>query len=199
MTLAAPRSRQGRAFLALAFLAAMVAVVGGFLWATQAHADLPTTTLTYTQSPTGPATVNPGTLVTYTITLQTTGTNSSGAVVLTAAVDADLKLTTVTCSTPAGGVAWTASGAGTATLVCTSAAATTNINPETMTVTGNVHGNISVPTVTVHDGAGATITAANTGAGVGALTLGAGATVTDATNFPGIAHTFVFTLDPGVT
>ena len=32
MTLAAPRSRQGRAFLALAFLAAMVAVVGGFLF-----------------------------------------------------------------------------------------------------------------------------------------------------------------------
>ena len=72
MTLAAPRSRQGRLLLVLAFLAATVAVVGTFVWASNAQADVPAsphTTVVVTDDNGG--TANPGDLITYTVTIKT--------------------------------------------------------------------------------------------------------------------------------
>ena len=46
MTLAAPKSRQGKFVLVLAFLAAVVAVLGMLFWSTTARADIPSTTVT---------------------------------------------------------------------------------------------------------------------------------------------------------
>src|SRR5450756_2144162 len=127
MTLSAPRSRQGKLLLVLAIFAAVAATMGALLWANSAQANMPTTTLTLSQTPAAPGSVAPGGTVTYTMTLNTTGTNSNGPVVMTLTVDSNLTGTTVTCL-PAtdGGQLWTGTGAGTSTLLCSSAAATTN-------------------------------------------------------------------------
>ena len=68
MTLAAPKSRQGKFILVLAFLAATVAVLGALVWANTAEADIPGgSTLTFNDDVTGPVPV--GGLVTYTATV----------------------------------------------------------------------------------------------------------------------------------
>jgi hypothetical protein len=68
MTLAAPRSRQGRLLLVLAFLAATVAVVGTLMWASNAHANVGNST-TVTVSSIGASPVNVGDTLTYTVTI----------------------------------------------------------------------------------------------------------------------------------
>src|SRR3990172_1163618 len=88
MTLAAPNSRRGRSILALAVLAVLAAAVGGLLWHNNANAALPATTVTLSQAPAAGSNVNPGQDVTYTLTITTTGPNTSGAVVLAINVDA---------------------------------------------------------------------------------------------------------------
>ena len=89
MTLAAPRSRQGRLSLVLAFLAATVAVVGTFVWASNAQADVPAsphTTVVVTDDNGG--TASPGDLITYTVTIKTdqaaTGTTTHATLELQA-------------------------------------------------------------------------------------------------------------------
>src|SRR3972149_1848972 len=91
MTLAAPKSRRGKFTLALALVAALVAAAGLFLWSDQAQAVLPTTTATVSQSPAGPANVNPGSAVSYTLT-----------VVLSADMTAATDDLTLQMSAPAG-------------------------------------------------------------------------------------------------
>ncbi len=96
MTLAAPRSRQGRLLLVLAFLAATVAIVGTFVWASNAQANVPngTTVQVTDNSGTGNATGNavPGTIITYTITIGgITGTPAAtGSPVFEIQADPDL-------------------------------------------------------------------------------------------------------------
>jgi len=70
MTLAAPKSRQGKFILVLAFLAATVAVLGALVWANTAQADIPAdATVTFSSTP---ATVAVGGAVSYTATVDIT-------------------------------------------------------------------------------------------------------------------------------
>lgn len=200
MTLAAPRSRQGKFALVLAILAAVTAGVAVFLWASQASANMPTTTLTLSQTPDSPATIDPGGAVSYDMTLSTTGTNTSGAIVMTLTVDADLTGTTVTClPSPNGGQAWVGAGAGTSTLTCTSAAAATDVSGLVMHVAGTAVGDISAPSVaTAGDGSGADVTATN-GADVGPLTAATASCSGGGDFLVGSTQTVTCTVPAGLT
>src|SRR5687767_14231729 len=74
MTLAAPRSRQGRLTLALAILAAAVAVVGAaLLWSSEAEADINTNLATVTVTDNLAGDPVAGQTVTYTFTIACPG------------------------------------------------------------------------------------------------------------------------------
>ena len=201
MTLAAPRSRQGKLLLVLAFLAAVAAVVGAFLWANQAHADLPSTSLTYqsvTRNSGRP--VAPGRTVTYTITPgDHSGPTQAVPWISPRPSTLTCSNTTVTCcdSGPVA-VVWTASRRRHGTLVLhIDWCERRSVNVETMTVTGQVPGRIADPDGhSVHDGAGATIV------GTGDSSVGAGPSARASRlrmrrTSPGVAHTFAFNLAAG--
>lgn len=209
MTLAAPRSRQGKAFLALAILAALVAVMGALVWANDAQASpLPNTTLELDQNPDGPATIAPGTPVTYTATATLTAGITSGDT-LTVEIDIPANLTNaaLNCVSPASSDSDMAGGDATCNW--------DNAGPGTyiMTLSGTAGGNLPVPGAAVCSVVAVTeddCDAFATGNEVepaedvnptdtGLLTMGAGTTVVNATNFPGIAHTFVFNMLAGIT
>jgi hypothetical protein len=213
MTLTAPRSRQGRLLLVLAFLAASVAVVGGFLWANSAQADMPTTTpFTLIQAPASPGPVAPGSTVTYTLTLTTSTGDTLGPVVISLTVDTlDLQNEAVTCpAAGAGGVGitWTSNyNNTTGVATCTSSATlTTGLTAAVMTVAGEAIGPVAAPTFAkVFDATGPAVVPTST-TGVGPLSFSAGATVTcpnctgsTATNVVGAPETFTFHLLAGVT
>ena len=75
MTLAAPKSRQGKSVLVLAFLAAVIAVLGVFIWSTTTHATF-AATVTITDNAAGPN-INQGEAIQYTIDVS--GVGSTGA------------------------------------------------------------------------------------------------------------------------
>ncbi len=109
MTLAAPRSRQGRLTLVLAILAVGVAAaIGAFSWANQASA-LPNTTVSWFAAPASGA-VNPGDTLFYDAHYNLQGGGSTGNTVFT--VDLPDNLTNITDfgSSCGGGVL--ANGAG---------------------------------------------------------------------------------------
>ena len=106
MTLEAPRSRQGKATLALAFIAAIVASVGALLWANAAQADIspgvPGTTVTVTDNVAGVGPVSPGQQITYTVVIDANGVG--GVTTNTVfAIDADPNLFPLSFNTAAGG------------------------------------------------------------------------------------------------
>lgn len=133
MTLAAPRSRQGKLTLVLAIIAALAAVAGGLLWYNSASASLPTTVnaLNFTASSpqahgatgvllydTHWTTSAPVTAVNETVLLEITGIDTANLGPLTAA--------NVTCVNVAGGanITWVPTyAAGTATCTGTPTAA----------------------------------------------------------------------------
>jgi len=98
MTLTAPKSRQGKFVLVLAFLATVVAVVGLLLWASIAQAQLPNTTTELDQDPDGPAAIAPGAAVSYDA-IATTTTTVPGGDTLVIEIELPPNLTTpvVTC------------------------------------------------------------------------------------------------------
>ncbi|MEX2390972.1 MAG: hypothetical protein WD904_05185 [Dehalococcoidia bacterium] len=211
MTLAAPRSRQGKFILVLAMFAALVAVGGALLWANDAQASaLPNTTLELDQNPDGPATIAPGTVVTYTATATTTAGIAAGDT-LTVEIDIPANLSNVTftgagCS-PAASDADSAGGDATCNW--------DNAAPGsyTLTLTGIASGDLPVPGAVVcsvvaiaEDDCDAFATGNEVEPAedvnptdTGLLTVAAPVTVVDATNFPGAPHTFVFALAAGVT
>ncbi len=206
MTLAAPKSRQGKFVLVLAFLATVVAVLGVLAWSTTARADLPTTTVTLSQSPATTATspqVAPGDTVTYTMDTTTTGVNDNGVVVMTINLGSGLVAATSGGTCPAtgtggAGITWTLGGDGTAVLTCTSSVVlTAAMTNAIMTAFALVNAtNIGTGTGDVQD-VDANPEAAVADSTVGPLTVGS--MVVDATNFPGEPHIFDFTLAAGVT
>ena len=207
MTLAAPRSRQGRLLLVLAFLAASVAVVGAFLWASQASASLPTTTVTLTQSPATPATVSPGDTVTYTMTTTTSGVNTNGAVTMTITLGSGLQNSTSVATCPAAavggaGITWTAAGNGTGTLTCTSSAVLTAsiASGGVMTVTAQAApvGPVTAPSGNVKDVDNVPVNA-TAGPSVGPLTVTGVTNSGNQTVIPGTATVITFTVPIGLT
>lgn len=131
MTLAAPRSRRGKALLVLVALGAVMAVLGGLLWRDNARAALPDTTLNLTQSPPAGQSVNPGGTVTYTLTITTTGPNTNGAVVLKIDIDGtnlNGVVGNVTCpaaNVGGAGITWAAAVDVNEDATCTSSAVLT--------------------------------------------------------------------------
>ena len=205
MTLAAPRSRQGKAFLVLAIFAAIAAVAMALLLVQSASADLPSTTTELNQNPDGPATVAPGTVITYDFVVTVTaGLPAADSLTIDGAVDSDFVVDNVGCS-PAATAAdvsnftcrWAGPvGAGTYTLTLTGHGdGAGDISPATGVVCDDVNNNGLCDEV----GAALVKTVADNVVDTGILSQGAGATVADATNFPGTPHTFVFTLAAGVT
>lgn len=207
MTLAAPRSRRGKATLVLAFMAALAALGGAFLWSNQTQANMPATTVTLSQSPATGNFVNPGDTVTYTMVTTTVGVNDNGAVVMTITLGAGLDVTTSNATCPpngTGGVNWAASGNGTGTLTCTSSAVLASaLTNATMTVTADVAGSaetVDAPgTTNVKDSSNNPV-AASRGSSVGALNVnGVSVSPASATNAVGAPETFTWTLPAGFT
>jgi len=206
MTLAAPKSRWGKSSLALAFVALLAAAVGGFLWHNSARANMPTTTVTLSQSPAAGSTVAPGDTVTYTMVTSTTGVNDNGAVIMRITLGAGLDATTstVNCPSPSGGVNWTAGGAGTGTLTCTSSGVLTSaLTNYTMTASADVAAaaaTVAAPGTTDVRDASNNPVAATRNSSVGVLNV-AGVSVdpASATNIIGQAHTITWTLPAGYT
>ncbi len=198
MTLAAPKSRQGRSFLVLAILAALMAVAGGLLWFNRADAAFPASSVSIQAQPSG--SVNPGQLLTYTFRLSLTGT--------TTGTDVDFR---VTLPAGVGSPHVTATGAGWTTATCdTNIADADLIGDEcqsggpvgtgdydfTVTFTAPASGSVAGFTASFVDSDGATLTTPATGA----LTLaGVSVNPTSATNLIGQAETFTWTLPPGFT
>ena len=106
MTLAAPRSRQGRLLLVLAFLAATVAVAGTLMWASNAHANVSTAGTTVTVSSSGTSPVNVGDTLTYKVTIVTTTTCTGTCTNPTFEMQADPNLWPTTFGSGTG--AWAA-------------------------------------------------------------------------------------------
>jgi hypothetical protein len=197
MTLAAPRSRQGKTFLVLAIFAAVAATLGAFLWANSAQATFPSSTATISAQPGG--SVSAGQTVSYTFELTITAGTTTGT-------DVDFRVTlpagSVNPHVTAAGAGWTAATCDTAIsdgdLVldeCQSAAAV-GVGTYDFTVTFQASGS-AIPAFSASfvDSDTSTLTTPLTAGS----TVAAGATVTDATNPPGAAHTFVFNMLAGWT
>lgn len=210
MTLAAPRSRQGRFTLALAILAATVAfAVGLMTWSSNASADINTVSATVTQTA-GPTTgAQPGDLIvyTYTVTGSSGGTTTNTRLIGT--IDGGIPNGTggangVIVSVVGSGI-WTGAECvidpGAVQFTCTDPTGPLGPGPSGAVVTMQVlpavggDSDLNPPACLVNDdGAGeATCTTA-----IAVQTINQGGAV-DATNAPGSPHTFTFTLADGVT
>jgi hypothetical protein len=203
MTLAAPRSRQGKLTLVLAFLAVAVAVVGAFLWSSQAGAVVPTATLSVDDD--AGTTITQGSLLTYTATLTVTGTGAETPnTVFTINLDDDLNVPLAGIS-EAGTLfdaADCAVGAGSVVTCTDSSADAENHSSGTISMITVVAGPgpIDPPTACSYNDADAGSGPVNcTVVPAAAITVGAGVTVADATNLVGVAHTFDFLLQAGFT
>ncbi len=225
MTLAAPKSRQGRFSLALAVIVALAAVVGGLLWYNSASATLPTTVnaLNFTaSSPQAHGTTGvllydthwttsaPVTVADEKVLLEITGIDTANLGPLTAA--------NVACVNVSGGanITWVASyAAGTATCTGTptatqaAAAGTFSIHLQTATILQGSDNVVGAATTRICSDAVATLGCSNEAAGniVSAATAAVNVTAVTpasispsaATNLIGQAEVFTISFPIGVT
>lgn len=207
MTLAAPRSHQGKLALVLVIFAALVAVSAALVWANIAQAQLPNTTTELDQDPDGPGTIVPGETVTYDASATTTLTVTVGdALVVEIEIPANLSNAAVACSPAADGSNVTGSDA-----TCWWDDATAGTY--TTTLDGVADGDLAVPasavcavTQGVDDCDGASgndiESVVDNDADTGTLTVDVSGLVTadpaDATNPPGTSHVITFSAGPNV-
>ena len=195
MTLTAPKSRQGKFVLVLAFLATVIAVLGVLAWSTTARADISSVTIVVDDD--AGATEAQGTPIVYTLTVDVTGVVGGTFTNPTLSINFDDDLQNflaVSAGAPYDTTECT-NGAGN---VVTCIDATGPIADTVVVIQFNASGAaISPPTAcTLVDGGDGTATCDLSA--IASVTITAGATVTSATNFPGEPHTFNFTLEPGV-
>lgn len=209
MTLAAPRSRQGKLTLVLAFGVILAAAVGAFLMVSSAFAALPQTTTELDQSPDGPGTIAPGATVTYVATATLSvglGNAADDLTIQYSGVDGDLTNLAMVCAGPAAATVtnnsvchWdnnVAAGTYTATL---SGQATGDIGAPSAVVCHDVNDSVScdesppLNEVAMDD---------DSPVDTGTLTMDGSQLITadpdSATNFPGTEHEITFTFDPNV-
>ncbi len=200
MTLAAPKSRQGKFVLVLAFLAAVIAVAAVFTWSTTARADI--TTVTASANDNAGATINQGDPILYTVTVTVTGAVGGTTTNTQLIINFDDELQGF--STPNGSSGTWGSpqatectnGAGNV-VTCTDALGP--IATSTVLIGFLADGTLISPPascVVTDNGAGSATCDVSAIANV---TVNSAVTVPNATNFPGQPHTFQFTLGHGVT
>ena len=195
MTLTAPKSRQGKFVLVLAFLAAaVVAVLGALFWSTTAQADISSVTATVDDDV--GATVTQGDIIEYTYVIDVTGAvgGTTTNTILSANHDDDLEGFFAVSGTGTWSTGECSNGGGNV-VTCTDA--TGPIVDSTVVLRYRADGaTISPPSCSVSDDGVGSATCTVT---PGTVTVNPGVTVTDATNFPGIGHTFIFNLAKWIT
>lgn len=199
MTLAAPKSRQGKFVLVLAFLAAVVAVLAVLSWSTTARADI--TSVVATANDDAGASIAQGQFITYTVTVDVTGAVGGTTTNTLLTFNGDNDLGAYFDGATFSGT-WTAGectevGSGNGDVTCTDAAGPVADSTVTFDFIAQGPGAIDPPTCSVSDDG--TGSATCDVSAISTVTVNAGVTVASATNFPGLGHTFQFTLGEGFT